>query len=453
MLATAFRKGDAYAVHILNLGGARDALLTGLPPGDWQAVGNHGRCRIPAGCGAPCRGRSGHAAAAGARAGDVNGRPVAARLALRRKLDRLADAALGSDSSRPDQPPGWPSRSRRRLWRRRPLRLHGLRWRRQLFLLGLGAPLALRCRPAPSAARAHPPTIQSDSRMARLVPWSIERALRTLHMEYADFLLLGLWNPPAPPAILMPPAACASAVWSAISRSPRTIGRSLPRSPERANSTFSTSATTPSTAAPSATSSPTCRRANPAPAWSCSLPPPGASCSANPSWPRASAFPQPPIATASSSRMPRWMSAWPVRRMPRSFRRRSKASPAAPWMRTNTPGWRVSAEPNTGSSRPYVLDCQAFILVRGGSVHARNLHIVQAQKNSQLRAVMDHVVHNRRPHYRCPRHEMMVRPPHLRVQILFQSSSVAASIPARASATFLSKMASSSARSAATRGL
>ena len=38
VLATAFRKGGAYAVHILNLGGARDALLTGLPPGDWQAV-------------------------------------------------------------------------------------------------------------------------------------------------------------------------------------------------------------------------------------------------------------------------------------------------------------------------------------------------------------------------------------------------------------------------------
>ena len=38
VLATAFRKGDAYAVHILNPGAARDAVLTGLPPGDWQVV-------------------------------------------------------------------------------------------------------------------------------------------------------------------------------------------------------------------------------------------------------------------------------------------------------------------------------------------------------------------------------------------------------------------------------
>jgi len=45
-------------------------------------------------------------------------------------------------------------------------------------------------------------TVQSYSRMAGLVGWSLERALRALRMEYADFLLLGLWNRPVSPAIL-----------------------------------------------------------------------------------------------------------------------------------------------------------------------------------------------------------------------------------------------------------
>jgi aryl-alcohol dehydrogenase-like predicted oxidoreductase len=45
-------------------------------------------------------------------------------------------------------------------------------------------------------------TIQSYSRMAALVPWSLERALRALRMEYADVLLLGYWNRPVSPAIL-----------------------------------------------------------------------------------------------------------------------------------------------------------------------------------------------------------------------------------------------------------
>jgi aryl-alcohol dehydrogenase-like predicted oxidoreductase len=35
-----------------------------------------------------------------------------------------------------------------------------------------------------------------------LVPWSLERALRSLHTDYADVLLLGLWNRPVTPAIL-----------------------------------------------------------------------------------------------------------------------------------------------------------------------------------------------------------------------------------------------------------
>jgi aryl-alcohol dehydrogenase-like predicted oxidoreductase len=36
--------------------------------------------------------------------------------------------------------------------------------------------------------------IQSYSRLASLVPWSLERALRSLGMDYADVLLLGMWN-------------------------------------------------------------------------------------------------------------------------------------------------------------------------------------------------------------------------------------------------------------------
>jgi len=45
-------------------------------------------------------------------------------------------------------------------------------------------------------------TIQSYSRMAGLLGWSLERALRKLEMEYADVLLLGLWNKPVSPRIL-----------------------------------------------------------------------------------------------------------------------------------------------------------------------------------------------------------------------------------------------------------
>ena len=36
--------------------------------------------------------------------------------------------------------------------------------------------------------------IQSYSRVAALVPWSLERALKSLGMDHADILLLGMWN-------------------------------------------------------------------------------------------------------------------------------------------------------------------------------------------------------------------------------------------------------------------
>jgi len=36
VLFTAFRKGTAYTLHILNMGAAREALLEGLPDASWQ---------------------------------------------------------------------------------------------------------------------------------------------------------------------------------------------------------------------------------------------------------------------------------------------------------------------------------------------------------------------------------------------------------------------------------
>jgi aryl-alcohol dehydrogenase-like predicted oxidoreductase len=44
--------------------------------------------------------------------------------------------------------------------------------------------------------------LQSYSRMGSLLGWSVERALRALRMDYADVLLLGMWNKPVPRRIL-----------------------------------------------------------------------------------------------------------------------------------------------------------------------------------------------------------------------------------------------------------
>lgn len=44
--------------------------------------------------------------------------------------------------------------------------------------------------------------VQSYSRVAGLVGWSLERALRKVAMDYADVLLLGLWNHQPPDKIL-----------------------------------------------------------------------------------------------------------------------------------------------------------------------------------------------------------------------------------------------------------
>src|SRR5580704_11506171 len=43
--------------------------------------------------------------------------------------------------------------------------------------------------------------VQSYSRFAPLLGWSLERALRALHLEYTDVLLLGIWNRPVPERI------------------------------------------------------------------------------------------------------------------------------------------------------------------------------------------------------------------------------------------------------------
>src|SRR5437868_15511390 len=44
--------------------------------------------------------------------------------------------------------------------------------------------------------------VQSYSRVAGLIGWSLERALRSVHFAHADVLLLGLWNKPIPGRIM-----------------------------------------------------------------------------------------------------------------------------------------------------------------------------------------------------------------------------------------------------------
>ena len=46
------------------------------------------------------------------------------------------------------------------------------------------------------------PVIQSYTRVAGLMAWSLERALRTLSFDHADVLLLGMWNKPVALRIL-----------------------------------------------------------------------------------------------------------------------------------------------------------------------------------------------------------------------------------------------------------
>src|SRR5512144_2848932 len=43
--------------------------------------------------------------------------------------------------------------------------------------------------------------VQSYTRLAALLGWSLERALRALKMDYTDVLLLGMWNKDVTPSI------------------------------------------------------------------------------------------------------------------------------------------------------------------------------------------------------------------------------------------------------------
>jgi aryl-alcohol dehydrogenase-like predicted oxidoreductase len=44
--------------------------------------------------------------------------------------------------------------------------------------------------------------VQSYARIRHLLPWSVERALARLAADYADLLILGLWNAPVDPGVL-----------------------------------------------------------------------------------------------------------------------------------------------------------------------------------------------------------------------------------------------------------
>lgn len=68
-------------------------------------------------------------------------------------------------------------------------------WRRPAFGRGL-AQILRRDRERTVAA------VQSYTRIARLLPWSVERSLARLGTDYADLLILGLWNGPVSARVL-----------------------------------------------------------------------------------------------------------------------------------------------------------------------------------------------------------------------------------------------------------
>ena len=93
--------------------------------------------------------------------------------------------------------------------------------------------------------------LQSYSRMASLVGWSIERALRSVGLEYTDILLLGMWNKPVPPRISRPRARRGIAAWPVFSPSPRTTAPWFRTLPAAATSMSCISVTTRPTPGPS----------------------------------------------------------------------------------------------------------------------------------------------------------------------------------------------------------
>lgn len=120
--------------------------------------------------------------------------------------------------------------------------------------------------------------LQSYSRMAALLAPSVEIALRKLNFEYADVLLLGLWNNKPPARILKASISCASADWCVTSLFPRTSGPSSPSSMLILASESCTCATTPSTKEPKARYFHCSHRMELVLELSPSLPPVGASC-------------------------------------------------------------------------------------------------------------------------------------------------------------------------------
>ena len=152
--------------------------------------------------------------------------------------------------------------------------------------------------------------IQSYARIAGLVTWSLERALRTLRYDHADVLLLGMWNKPVAPRILDAARELKRrglVRFLAVSTHQRTL---VPKDCRRRTiSTSCISATTPRIRARKRRSSRSCPPPT-APAWFRLLPQVGGNSSASrgckdSSWvrirfPRASALLPPRIATATS---------------------------------------------------------------------------------------------------------------------------------------------------------
>jgi len=99
--------------------------------------------------------------------------------------------------------------------------------------------------------------IQSYTRAASLMGWSLERALRALRFDYTDVLLLGMWNGRGAADSRRCPAA-QGARPGAISGGLHPHSRLVPATAADATSTSSTSATTPRIPAPKPTFSRIC---------------------------------------------------------------------------------------------------------------------------------------------------------------------------------------------------
>ncbi len=118
--------------------------------------------------------------------------------------------------------------------------------------------------------------IQSYTRVAGLMARSLERALTSLRFDYADFLLLGMWNKPVPSRILDAARNLKERGLVKHLSVPRTSARLCRRSRLAAISTRSISAIAPRIPARRRTSSLICRRQT-VPAWCRSRRPVGGS--------------------------------------------------------------------------------------------------------------------------------------------------------------------------------